>query len=129
MVELGQYNRADPLITSNHFPTKRSGKTELAIGLVCFGFLISTENAFTAFHLMHFRPVEIRELIAFDEKYFCLHRRFPIAAIGSVWQSSDGYRYIPYVSRGDTGRKLELEPGRERNEVWDGIFHFAVVRD
>ncbi|MFH1036815.1 MAG: hypothetical protein V1756_02030 [Patescibacteria group bacterium] len=120
MIKSGLYDVLDGDITSKRFPTKRVGKTEIAVKLVHFNRPISNDEAIKELNLMGYRPAKFYELLAFGEKYPEIQRKFPIIAPGSVWRRSDGRRYIPYLDSIGSKRGLFL--------VWFGRFWVKCVR-
>jgi len=125
MVKLGRYDWSSNNITSEHFPTKRIGKTEIVVDLVHFNRRIGTDEALKELDRMGYRPAELYELLAFGEKYPEIQRGFPVIALGSVWRSSGGNRYVPCLGGSGFRRYLDLhwiEGG------WGGLYRFAAVR-
>ena len=124
-VKLGRYDWANGDINSRNFPTTRSGKEEVVAELVHFNRAIPTEDALRELNRQGYRPAELRELLAFGEKYPDVQREFPIVALGSVWQDRGGDRGVPYLYGGSSGRDLGL--GWVGGD-WFGICRFAAVR-
>lgn len=125
MVESGRYDWSDNNITSEHFPTERIGKMEIAVELVHFNRYIGIDEALQEFDRMGYRPAELYELLAFGEKYPEIQREFPIVALGSVWQASHGNCCAPYLCGHGSERRLHLD---WLGDDWDGICRFAAVR-
>ena len=124
-VKAGLYDYTNPNITSINFKTKRKGKADLVVELVRFNTRISTDYALRELDRMGYRPVELRELLAFGEKYPDVQRKFPILALGSVWQYGNGYRLIPCLYGNGSLRYLFLD---WVGNGWDEIYRFAAVR-
>lgn len=125
MVKLGLYDWSNHDITSEHFPAKWTGQTDLAIELVHFNRYIGTNDALKELNRMGYRPAELHELLAFGEKYPDVQREFPVVALGSVWQRPYGYRYVPCLYWFGSKRRLYLRwSGRD----WGDICRFAAVR-
>ncbi len=124
MVRLGKYSWSDGGITSKKFPTKRTGKEEIQIVLVHFDQFISTEEAIKELDEMGFRPAELRELLAFGEKYPNIQRKFPVVALGSVRQRPDDRCYVQYLSKIGCERDLILDLGWD---IWREPCRFAAV--
>ena len=125
MVKSGRYDRANRDIASEHFPTKRTRKTESEVELVHLKRRVSTDEALEELDRMGCRPAELRELLAFGEKYPDVQREFPVVALGSVWQDPGGYRNIPYLYRDGSNRDLLLY---WVGDDWSELCRFAAVR-
>lgn len=124
-VKAGQYGWSDPNIISQHFPSKREGIQKVEVELIHFNRFISTDRALEGLDKLGVRPAELHELLALGEKYPELQSKFPIVALGSVWQDPRGYRYVPYLYCYGSRRKLCLY---WIEDDWDGYWRFAVVR-
>ncbi len=123
MVELGRYDWSNDAITSNNFPTERSGREKIQIELVHFSWYGGTDEVLKELNGMGLRPAELRELLAFGEKYPEVQREFPIIALGSVWRSPGGRR-VPYLGGSSSVRRLGL---RWVEIDWEEIYRFAAV--
>ncbi|MDO8436003.1 MAG: hypothetical protein Q7S82_01270 [bacterium] len=124
-IRLGGYDRVNSFITSKNFPTGRRGIVELDIDLMCINRLISTRDFFKEIGEVY-RQAELRELLALGAKYPNLQREFPIAGLGSVWQSKSGHHRVSVLDGSDSERGLDLETLDE--SVWQRYWQFAVVR-
>ncbi|EKE20395.1 MAG: hypothetical protein ACD_8C00006G0007 [uncultured bacterium] len=124
-VKLGSYDWSNSDVTTKNFPTKLSGKTDVEIKLFHFDRNISSENAIMEMDKTGYRPAETHELLALGAKYPDLQREFSIIALGSVWRHLDGSRYVAYLRRRDSRRKLHL---RNFGIDWLGRCRFAAVR-
>lgn len=124
-IKAGNYDWTNDDITSENFPTKRSGEAEVDIELVHFNRDMSTEEVLAEFDKRGLEPAELHELLKIGEKYPNLQREFPIVALGSVRRSPYGSRYYPYLSCDNSERTLYLGwPGVR----WGGRCRFAVLR-
>jgi len=126
MIADGAYDYVNSDITADHFPIKGEGKQEREIELFHFNRTISSDDAIKEMAAAGYRPAFIEELLAFGQAQPELQRQFPIVALGSVWRSPDGYRYIPCLRRCDAGRGLCLG---SFGPDWRGSFRFAAVRN
>ena len=127
-IKAGRYDYTNPHITSINFKTEkteRKGKADLVIELVRFNRMISTDDALRELDGRGYRPAELRELLAFGEKYPDVQRKFPIVALGSVWRLRFGNRFVPSLSWFGSKRDLRL---RWIELGWDEIDRFAAVR-
>ena len=125
LVKSGRYHWSNSDITSKHFPTKRIGKTEIAVELVHFNRYIGIDEALKEFERMGCRPAELHELLVLGVTYPDFQREFPIIAISSVWQDSNGYRRVPCLSKYGSERTLRLS---RIEDGWGEISRFAAVR-
>ena len=124
-VKSGRYDYTDPNITSINLATERKGTSEVVIDLIRFNYYISTDKALSELDRMGYRPAELRELLAFGEKYPEVQRKFPIIALGSAWWRRDGVRRVPCLYGSGSRRDLYLhwvEYG------WGLFYRFAAVR-
>ena len=126
-VKAGRYDWVNCLfdIASRNFSTERKGTAEIVVELIHFNRNISIDKAFSQLDRMGFRPAEIHELLAFGEKYPKVQRKFPVVALGSVWQYQFGNRRVPYLHGSGSERGLYLywiEYGRLE------VDRFAAVR-
>ena len=112
-------------ITQKNFPFTGNGKIELLPELVHFGKGISSDNALKEIDLRGLRPATLPELLAFGTKYPEKQREFPVVALGSVWTSSGGNRYVPDLYENDSKRRLSL--GWCGGD-WDDNCRFLSVR-
>lgn len=120
----GRYSKS--WITCEHFPSKRNGTVEVVVEIVHFNYSLSTEDLFREFSRIGCRPVEPIELLFLGKKYHHVQWEFPIVALGSVWQSSDGDRRVVYFPKGG----LKCGPGLYFIQGnWDESWRFAVVRE
>ncbi|MCL5795390.1 MAG: hypothetical protein M1338_03460 [Patescibacteria group bacterium] len=124
-IKVGHYDWHNDDITSEHFPSERSGKFEMETDLVHFGHDISTDNALAELDKRGFRPADLHELLAFGAKYPEVQREFPVVGLGSVWQGPDGSRLCPYLRRDGAERGLGLG---WLGVGWGGYSRFAAVR-
>ncbi len=129
MIAAGHYDQKNSDITEEHFPIPplKRGKEEVAIELVPFPFNRDIESDYVIRELdkAGLRPAELPELLAFGAAYPEKQREFPIVALGSVWQGSDGFCYVVYL-RGCAGwRDLRLDWW---NLGWRSYCRFAAVR-
>jgi hypothetical protein len=87
LLELGHYDSFEGEITSENFPTKRTGKVETKIELIPFRVAHGKE-ALMELDKMGYRPAEAHEVLPFGAKYPDLQRLIKIVALGSVWDDS-----------------------------------------
>jgi len=125
MIANGRYDCANSDINADNFPISGNGKENVVIELVHFGQDMGSEAVLKEFEARGLRAATLPKLLAFGVTYPEKQREFPIVALGSVWQSRSGCRYVPYLRRRSDERRLSLcwVGGR-----WFGSCRFAVVR-
>ncbi len=109
-VETGKYDWKNDNITSENFPSTRTGMADIEFTFIHFDRLMKFEEVIKEFDRQGLRAAELLELLAFGAKYpnEQLHR-FPIVALGSRWLSPDGHRYAaPCLAKGYDKRGLDL---------------------
>lgn len=124
-IKAGSYDWADPNITAEHFPAKRTGKAELNIELLHFGKDISSDDVLAVLDAQGLRPAEPRELLALGATHPELQREFPIIALGSVWQGPGSGRRVAYLDGSGSERSLDLH---WFVDGWNERCRFAAVR-
>lgn len=127
MVNAGEYDWVNDNITADHFPVKGEGRREADIVLFHFDKNMESGDVIAEMNKEGYRPAAIEELAALGREYPDLQRQFPIVAMGSVWQGSDGYRFVPCLFRfgSERSRSLDLYWFDLR---WSAPFRFAAVR-
>jgi hypothetical protein len=120
----GKYRWVNSDITSENFPTKRSGIVEVDIELVHFGRDMSTEEVLAELGKRGLRPAETHELLKLGEKFPDLQREFPIIALGSVCRDSYDDLSCPSLDSNRSVRVLYLYCLGGR---WDGDYRFAAL--
>ena len=125
MIANGKYDYANSDITSGNFPMTGNGKQEVVVELVHFGRDMESDAVIKEFEARGLRAAMLPDLLAFGATHPEKQREFPIVALGSVWQGRDGYRYVPYLSRDGSERKLYLIWNDFR---WSDYCRFAAVR-
>ncbi len=124
-VKLGRYDWANSDITSKHFPTQRTGTAQIEVRLVHFDRVISTDDALRELDRMGLRPAELHELLTLGATHPNLQRKFPVIALGSVWQDSHDDRYCAFLDRNGSKRNLNLN---WIENDWNENCRFAAVR-
>lgn len=120
----GNYDWENSDITSKNFPTTRKGTVHVVVRLIHFGCEISSEDAIAEMDKLGLRPAETHELLDLSAAHPDLQRKFPIIALGSVWQDHDGYRSVPSLGRPGFWRRLYLSRFDGR---WNARCRFAAV--
>ncbi len=125
MVQAGKYDWKNSDISSKNFPVKRREPGKVEVHLIHFNRAISSDDAIKELDRMGFRLAELPELLALGAQHPDEQKKYPIIALGSVWQDPGGDRDVPYLVRNDSGRGLSLgwfEGG------WGEDYRFAAVR-
>jgi hypothetical protein len=124
MIVAGRYDWKNDDITAERFPIMGKGKKEIAVELIHFNRNISSDDVERELDKMGLRSATIEELLAFGATFPETQRKFSIIALGSVARI-DGYRYVAFLRRIDSGRNLYL---RWRDDDWSEIVRFLAVR-
>ncbi len=124
-VVAGKYTYQNNDINDTNFPRTGAGTESTEIILVHFDKSISTEKALAELEKRNLRPADVQELLAIGEQHPEKQRQFPIICLGSVWQNSDGDRYVPCLGRNGSDRELDL--GGVGFD-WLDVCRFAAVR-
>jgi hypothetical protein len=95
----GNYNWVNTNITEQNFPRPQHehGKHEIPFRLFHFDKNIASENIIQRMGQKDFRPVALRQLLAWGKVNPELQCQFPIIALGSVWRHSDGRLHVPGI--------------------------------
>lgn len=129
MIKAGHYDFVNDFLRDND-PVKGRidgfGTVQAALELVHFNRIISTADALKEIKKRGLIPAGVEHLLALGAKHSNLQKEFPIVALGSVWQNSDGGRSVPYLwGSSDGDRYLRLY---WIADVWSGDYRFLAVR-
>ena len=108
MIQAGNYDWVNSDINDDHFPIKGEGKVETDTTLFHHGKDASIETILAEMDKQGLRPATLPELLAFGEADPEEQRKYPIIALGSVWQRPRGRRLVAYLDEGDSERELLL---------------------
>ena len=138
MIAAGKYDSINLDITDQHFPSPsiptglppstgsgQATKAELKLELVHFNRTISSNDAIAELKQKGLRPATLPEFLAFGAIYPEEQRKYPIVALGSVWQYWYDNRYVPYLCSNDSRRSMDLH---WFGYGWNDNYRFAVVR-
>lgn len=105
----GKFDWKNDNITSEHFMNAdhETDEATLTIKLFHFGRDMLSGNAVKEMNKKGFRPATLRELLAYAVKNPDEQRRFPILALGSIWEGLSGLS-VPHLNIGHDGRLLGL---------------------
>jgi hypothetical protein len=107
-IKAGNYQAVHDDITSNNFPSTRSGQADLEIILVRYDRRMASEDVVRELDREGFRAAELLEFLAFGATYPDVQRKFSVAGLGSVWRDRKGYRNVPCLYEASEGRYLDL---------------------
>jgi len=108
MIQAGKYDAINPDITESNFPVNVRDNGEVKVHLVPFDCIMKTDDVLVELNKQGLRPAELPELLALGAQYPELQRRFPIVALGSVWQDPDRIRDVPCLYGRSSRRNLVL---------------------
>ncbi|HEC20941.1 MAG TPA: hypothetical protein ENI70_00300 [Candidatus Peregrinibacteria bacterium] len=121
--KVGEYDDENDEITSENFPSTRTGKAGIEIKTVCFNLYMSLDETLARLDRMSLRPAELSELLALGAQKPDLQRKFTIVALGSVWEEEDGHCWAPLLGGHELSRELGLSWFG-----WDHHCRLAAVR-
>lgn len=124
-IKAGKYNWSNDSINDKNFPRSGKGTEEAEIILVHFDKLMSTDKVLKELDKRNLRPADLQELLAIGEQHPDKQRQFPIIALASVWRDPGGRRFVPYLGRLGSIRRLDLD---WIDDDWSDICRFAAVR-
>jgi hypothetical protein len=112
-------------INAKNFPITRSRKTGVDIKLVHFGRNMKSGEVNKRLNKIGLRSAKIEELLTFGAEFPDMpYGYFPIAALGSIWQSPAGYVYVPHLRRCKESRELILY---KYHSDWTDCYRFLAV--
>jgi len=128
MIEAGKYYQVDEDFTPDNFPAKRrSGVEKIEVVLVHLGYMATTHKVLTELDRHGFRPATLPELLSLGAAKPGLQRKFPIMALGSVWQDPCGDKCAPILYLEGSERYLCLWVNRSGRR-WVPEVRFLAVR-
>ena len=125
MISAGKYGWVNSDIIQKHFPVEGSDQKEVELVLFHFGRVMTSEQVIAEMDEAGYRPAPIEDLLSLGASYPELQKDFPVAALGSVWQSPVGHRYVPYLPWCGVRRDLNLY---WFGPDWPESYRFAAVR-
>lgn len=126
LVAQGEYDWANSGINSKHFQTAKKGEAALNLELVHLNQVLTSEEAIAELKKRGLRHAEPHELLSFGVQYPEEQRKYPIVALGSVWQDWLGGRSVAYLRSCADGRSLNLACFDGR---WSVRCRFLAVRE
>lgn len=108
-VKLGKYQSVDANITSEHFPSKESGKIQVVtVYLTGFDHFVKSEEVISEMDRLALRPATLKELLALGISRPDLQVYNPIVALGSLWPEFDGTSKVVCLDSLGLSRSLDL---------------------
>ncbi|MDP3901700.1 MAG: hypothetical protein Q8Q37_01845 [bacterium] len=130
MIEAGSYNWVSLDINDKNFPspkiTSDLPQATINLELIRFNKRMSSEQVMDELKKQNLRPATLPELLAFGAKFPEKQRKYPLVALGSVWQNLYGRRRVPILYGDDDERALDLD---DWDGDWDGRYRFLAVRE
>jgi len=126
LITAGGYDNVNIYITKKNFPAnaKESGKKELVFRIFRFKNLTSSQRVIQSMKQRGCRPATLRELVVFGKANPDLQRKYPIIALGSVWLTPCGNRFVPELRSHAAWRYLELD---YYDNDWDYSIRFLAI--
>ncbi|MFA5163525.1 MAG: hypothetical protein WC441_03275 [Patescibacteria group bacterium] len=127
MIAAGRYDWNNGDVNARNFPlpVELSGQSlQVQAKLFHFGHSISSQKAIEEMDKQGYRPATLVELLALGASYPDLQRKFPIIALGSIWQNANGNRDAPFLDVDDNRRELNLN---WFDNDWVGRCRFLAV--
>lgn len=117
----------DPNVTSENFPSKKSGTADIVIKLVCpEDRNLSTEEIIDELDRMGLRPAKPHELLSGTETYkLVAPEARDIIALGAAWEDPEGDNYVVGVYPEHKGCDVFLYQFVVMK--WPAYFIFAAV--
>ena len=120
LIKANKFTYVNKDIITKNFPPQ--GKIE-EVELIDFKKALTTDEAIKLLAEQGFRPATIYELLTWSQKNW--NGKDWIVALGSVWRSADGDRYVVCLGSDASGRDLSL---RWVEDDWDVFCRFAAVK-
>jgi len=111
-------------INSQHFSTNKKGRLEVVVEDIAFNRKMSSNEAIVELDKLGFRPAEIHERCAYQQKYGTQHN-VPVVILGSVWRDLHGNRSVAVLYSDGGLRYLHLH---WFESDWGADYRFAAVR-
>jgi hypothetical protein len=125
MIEDGEYDWVNPNITADHFPIREKVRSEFSVVLFHFNRPVGSEDVIAEMNKDGYRPAAIEELLALGESQPNLQKKFPIVALGTIWEDADGCRHVVFLWGSSGERNLDIHGF---GSGWRDHYRFAAVR-
>ena len=94
LVKAGEYNWVNENIVEKNFPVEGGGTEQVEFHLVHFNRVMNSADVEKELEKLGLRPANLKELLSFGSTYQEEQRKYPIVALGSVWQNLNGNRNV-----------------------------------
>lgn len=125
LLQAGNYDWTNSDISDEHFPQKKIGRTSVAIRLLCFDQVISSQEVLARLKQDRLRPANPAEVLALGAKYPSLQRQFPVIALGQTWLLPNRDRMVVCLAWHSMLRRVHLLCKFRRD--WPAHCRFAAV--
>lgn len=125
----GQYAYVHEQITTQRFPREdKSGVVQLDIVMMQFDARTTVGEIVRRIAEMGYRPITIREMLAFGAMHKDVQRRYPIIVLGSYFDDPHYGRIIPYLWVTSEGKRLAWLTHGNNGDRPNSQCRFAVVK-
>ena len=130
-IKVGKYGQVNSDVTRNSPVPDECTDGRMEVALFHFDHPVSSEYVIREMYRKGYRFATLLELLALGAGHPNLQLKFPLAALGSKWQGSDDYFYVPVLEERDGKRSLHLSwfgydiPG---GGGWRSDCRFVAVR-
>lgn len=118
----GEYDYLNPNLTSEHFPTQRTGEAKATITAINFGRIMdSSDDVVAELDKLGLRPAETIEQAALGSQHPEVQRELTyVVALGTSWANPGGHRLVGYLYGSPDHRYFDLYRwnGRWRDCCW-----------
>jgi hypothetical protein len=121
-VRAGHYEEASEELTSENFPSLRTGTTTIELILINFHDEMGFERVVHQFDEMGLRVAELPELLAYGAQHPKEPYGYEVVALGSVLSLPKGLPAVPHID----GNTLVFS---YRYGKWNALARFAAVRE
>lgn len=127
MIEAGDYSWISEI--NQHFTVSGKGHAKIVVELLYFDDSITTSEIHAEMDNRGLRPAKIEELLALGAWLPKEQIKFPIIAIGSVWESpNSGNSAAPYLSKSGCLLDVFWFVGEWDCCEWNNTYLFLAVR-
>ncbi|MCG2693720.1 hypothetical protein L6259_00310 [Candidatus Parcubacteria bacterium] len=118
-----EFDWVNKSVTEENFPVAEAPDEDTEYELVCLNRMASTKEAEAEIKNRGLEPATLADLLLYVRKNPDEQKRYPIVALGSRWQDSDGCWWSPYADYWRGGRYLGLN---WREHDWRGRCGFLA---
>lgn len=121
----GQYDWINPNLISKGFQTNQKGRAIVLAELIHFNRAIDQKEVIEEIN-KEYRPADIRELLAFGERYPRMQKKFPIVSLGSLLKDQNDFFHVPYLHGYGSERYLGIHCV---TDTWREMYRFLVIKN